>query len=59
VRCHLIFLTWTYGMAGPFAVAYAVSNNTRKLFDLEESTRALGYEPRDDYDTFAAALCSM
>ena len=55
----MIFLTWTYGMAGPFAVAYAVSNNTRKLFDLEESTRVLGYEPRDDYDTFAATLCSM
>jgi L-arabinose 1-dehydrogenase [NAD(P)+] len=48
---------WPASSTGPFGVAYAVSNNTRRLFDLEESVKLLGYSPRDDYDTFAATLC--
>ena len=48
---------WPHSATGPFGVAYAVSNNTRRLFDLEESVKLLGYSPRDDYDTFAASLC--
>lgn len=31
-----------------FLVAYAVSRNGRRLFDLEDSVKALGYSPEDD-----------
>lgn len=48
---------WPDSATGPHGVAYAVSNNTRRLFDLDESVKLLGYSPRDDYDTFAASLC--
>lgn len=50
--------TWPTSPTGPYGVAYAVSNNTRRMFDLQESIKLLGYSPRDDYDTFAAALCN-
>jgi len=32
-----------------FVVAYAVSNNSNRLFDLDESIRILGYTPQDGY----------
>lgn len=35
-----------------FAMAYAVSRNGRRLFDLEESVATLGYDPVDDAETF-------
>jgi len=38
-----------------FAVAYGISANTRAWWDLEAG-RALGYEPQDDAEQFAAAI---
>ena len=35
-----------------YVVAYAVSNNYTRVFDLEESVRLLGYEPQDSSDNF-------
>jgi len=35
-------------------VAYAVSRNGRRLFEIDESVRALGYEPLDDAETYFA-----
>ncbi len=32
----------------PYAVVAGISNNARKRFDLEQTRRLLGYEPRDD-----------
>jgi hypothetical protein len=47
---------WPDSNSGPHAVAYAISNNTMRLFDLEESVAVLGYQPVDDYDSFARSL---
>jgi len=38
-----------------FAIAYAISNNTRAWWDLEPGRR-LGYEPEDDAEDFAALV---
>ncbi|QLJ03270.1 NAD(P)-dependent oxidoreductase [Streptomyces sp. NEAU-sy36] len=38
-----------------FRVVWGVSDNTRRWFSLDEA-RALGYEPRDDAERFAAEL---
>ena len=35
-----------------YVVAYAVSNNSTRVFDLEESVRLLGYSPQDSSDNF-------
>ena len=32
-----------------------MSNNARRLYDLEESAKLLGFSPQDDYDVFAEA----
>ena len=32
----------------PFLTAFAISNNTRKVFDLTETERKLGFRPQDD-----------
>lgn len=37
-----------------YACAYAVSDNSARVFDLEESVRALGYAPKDSSDDFAS-----
>ena len=37
-----------------FLIAYIVSNNGRRVFDLEETKNNLGYEPRDDAEEFFA-----
>jgi nucleoside-diphosphate-sugar epimerase len=47
---------WPESNSGPHAVAYAISNNARKVFDLAESVAVLGYQPVDDYDVFACSL---
>jgi len=39
---------------GQFALVYAVSNNTRRVFDLAESARILDYVPRDDVEKLVA-----
>ena len=38
-----------------FAIAYGISNNTRAWWDLEPG-RALGYDPQDDAEAFAATV---
>ena len=35
-----------------YACAYAVSDNSSRIFDLEETTKILGYYPMDSSDTF-------
>ena len=35
-----------------YIVAYAVSNNSTRSFDIEESVRLLGYSPQDSSDDF-------
>jgi nucleoside-diphosphate-sugar epimerase len=35
-----------------FTVAYAVSNNGRRIFDLRETSEVLGFYPQDDAETF-------
>ena len=35
-----------------YLAAYAVSNNARAVFDMEESVEALGYTPKDSSDDF-------
>jgi uronate dehydrogenase len=40
-----------------FAVLYGISNNTRAWWDLEAG-RALGYEPQDDAEAFAATVAA-
>jgi len=35
-----------------YIVAYAVSNNSTRIFDIEESVRLLGYSPQDSSDDF-------
>ena len=37
-----------------FMLAYVVSNNGRRVFDLEETRALLGYEPDDDAEAFFA-----
>ena len=39
-----------------YRVVYGVSANTRGGFVSQEGARALGYEPRDDSEVFAAAM---
>jgi len=36
----------------PFLCVYACSNNTKKIWDLEPSMKALGYQPLDDVEKF-------
>jgi nucleoside-diphosphate-sugar epimerase len=36
----------------PFMMAYAVSNNEKKIYDLEETIANLGYCPRDNADSY-------
>jgi hypothetical protein len=33
-------------------VAYAVSNNTRRVFDLRETTERLGFVPQDNAEDY-------
>ena len=35
-----------------FMLAYAVSNNDRRVFDLEQTREQLGFEPQDNAETF-------
>lgn len=35
-----------------YMLAYVVSNNGRRVFDLEETRAGLGYEPQDDAETY-------
>ena len=35
-----------------FLLAYVVSNNDRRVFDLDETARTLGYRPRDNAEDF-------
>ena len=35
-----------------YIVAYAVSDNSTRIFDIEESVRLLGYSPQDSSDDF-------
>ena len=37
-----------------YMLAYVVSSNGRRVFDLEETRAALGYEPQDDAETYFA-----
>jgi hypothetical protein len=36
----------------PFLVAYAISNNARRVFELESTTMSLGYKPVADAEAF-------
>lgn len=36
----------------PFAAAHAVSNNSRRIFDLSDSIALLGYTPEDDAEQY-------
>ena len=47
---------WPESPTGPHGVAFAISANSRRLFDLTESVALLGFTPQDDYDEFAASL---
>ena len=47
---------WPESPTGPHGVAFAISANSRRLFDLTESVALLGFTPQDDYDTFTASL---
>jgi len=38
--------------AGNYLVAYAISNNGRRVFDLTETRKTLGYNPQDDAEEF-------
>ena len=38
--------------AGGFLLAYAVSRNSRGVFDLDETRRELGFEPRDNAEDY-------
>ena len=51
-RCPDAALTAT---APGFAALYGISANTRAWWDLEPG-RALGYEPQDDAEEFAASI---
>ena len=35
-----------------YLLAYVISNNDRRVFDLEETIQALGFEPRDNAETY-------
>ena len=35
-----------------FLLAYVISNNDRRVFDLEETARTLGYRPADNAESF-------
>lgn len=36
-----------------YVCAYALSNNSQRVFDLQESIDKLGYEPKDSADDFS------
>ena len=42
-----------------YALAYVVSNNGRRVFDLEETRAVLGYEPQDDAETYFASRLGL
>ena len=46
-------LTAIHG-AGKFVKLYAVSNNSRRVFDLDATVHLLGYMPQDDVDTLVS-----
>lgn len=50
---------WPSSSTGPFALAYAVSANSRRLFDLDESNKVLGFGPPPPHpiDQHGAAAC--
>ena len=35
-----------------FLIAYAISNNSRKVFDLKETSRTLNFYPKDDSENY-------
>ena len=37
-----------------YMLAYIVSNNSRRVFDLEETRMQLGYDPQDDAEAYFA-----
>ena len=39
-------------MDARYMLAYVVSDNGRRVFDLEETRTLLGYEPEDDAEAF-------
>ncbi len=39
-----------------YEIVYAISNNTRRWWDLSRAKRVLGFEPRDDAEAYAAEL---
>jgi len=42
-----------------YALVYVVSNNGRRVFDLEETRAVLGYEPQDDAETYFASRLGL
>ena len=42
-------------LGGKFAMVYAVSNNSRRVFDLSCTEGVLGYTPQQNAETFFAA----
>jgi len=36
----------------PFMIAYAVSNNDARVYDLEETIATLGYVPQDNSEVY-------
>jgi hypothetical protein len=36
----------------PFMIAYAVSNNDARVYDLEETIATLGYVPQDNSEAY-------
>jgi nucleoside-diphosphate-sugar epimerase len=43
---------------GGYLCAYAVSNNSERVFDLDESIKKLGYQPLDSVDDFSWDSCN-
>lgn len=39
-----------------YLLAYVISNNDNRVFDLEETTRTLGFKPQDDANTYFKSL---
>ena len=39
-----------------YLLAYVVSNNGRRVFDLEETGQSLGFAPQDDAETYFAEV---
>ena len=35
-----------------YLIAYAISNNSRKVFDLKETSRTLNFYPEDDSENY-------